>query len=70
MYKGKQKGVLVKAKDKDKFLVAIKLTSQVTRTDGKFTGEIRQGKILGRYRERAYADRDLAKLARNQGLDF
>lgn len=47
-------------KNKDKFIVAVKDVSQ--------PGQIRQGKILGKYREREFAERDKPTLARRQGL--
>ena len=50
------------SKDKKKFVVAVK---DVTKP-----GEIRQGKILGSYRQLEFAKRDHGSLARSEGLEY
>ncbi len=48
-------------KDREKFFVAVK--------DVSAPGQIRQGKILGKYRELSFARRDHYGLARAEGLE-
>ena len=47
-------------KDADKFVVAVK--------DVSVPGPIRQGKVLGRYRQLEFAERDFRGLAERAGL--
>ena len=47
-------------KDKDKFIVAHKDISQ--------PGQIKQGKVLGRYRKREFAERAKPNLARQENV--